>query len=611
MKRLRTVLFSPADPPVEATPIERAPVATRPRERRPPHRGRPSARGGLPILALLGWLATFLPGPTLAAQTHALPPSDALSVPTGTAAWIAFADPSATTAALDEWVSALDLAPATQLLFGLGRIALWRATGHRRPSDAVAAALPGATLVGVWVPDGGTAAAEAAPVPFALVHGADTVPEALSDREGLRAEGLGDGRILIAPDRGWARVFTALDGATAAVPLPSDRLLEAHADLRVLRRVLPALSRPSSTLDPAARFLIGPWVEILTAANSIDIECTIRGPAIDVRARIDAGLGSLPSRRFVTAPDGDRSIVPHGPPGAFVSMVLARDPAAFLAARDELLLQGQAAQVSGGLSIADSLAAGSFVDDLLRPLDGPWRLHLTPPLRADDTFLDPQAFDTPLHLPGLLVTAPIRTAAAVEEQDAEEDGARPVRRLRDQAYRTLGKFAFAASAERRRNGEPGFRARAERGDHGPARLVLHPDPWRGPAPAPASARITPSLVVTDTAIALASTDADLCAWLAAAPTRPDAAPPDPAAERDEALLHDAIRIDADGLLALGEANRRILEFNQIVDEGKTPNEAHRNISILLDVVDALATLTIDLIAHEDRASIEIQLEAKR
>ena len=455
---------------------------------------------------------------------------------------------------------------------GLARFALGRALGGGRLDAAVGRAFPGPFAIGLVEHSGRR-------VPFVLAWGHRRVPDTLRGSfPGFRAEPIGRDALLIAPAVVCRVLAEQVLSSSQGVDVPAPGRLAVLFDGSRLGRLAPR----GRLRNPFASLFTEPWL----AAASGRVTGSLQVESNALVARFEASLAG----RSVT-----RKLLVKGPAGSLEecgdavagSMVLGRRVVTWLSRVGELLKPGDAARLGGGLSIADALTGGSFIGDLLVHVDEPLRLHVLHPEPVDD------GSDTgPVTVPGIVLTAPLRPSVHV-------------RRLRDHAYRTARAFVVAASFERERRGQHPFRLQRRQLADGTPIVVAQPDEWFGPEPASLVVSQSPTLAILDDRVVLANTERAAQRFIASLSTTTE----EQSAGGQE--WTDGLRLRSEPLRELARANRQLLIYREIVQEGRSPEDAERRIEDLDHILGALDSLDVRLNIGRSVATLDLRLEAAR
>ena len=487
----------------------------------------------------------------------------------------AFDDGPALAARIEALAEGIDLPFRARFGLGLARAALVGATGGLDLEQLGGVIAPGRGFVGVFV-DGER------PVGFARFE----VPV---DHPGLAEflEQLGD-RVATRRDGGWLTVAADAAGAEAARAIPPPLADDAapavgriafDVDVAALRRL--RTGPPLGTgVDPLGRLFTTAWLSVAERATRAQGTLTFGADRIGLRATLDAVAAADP-RATATLPE-DPAALPPAPEGAFATLRLDRSLGRFLRERDALLSPGEAAQLGGGLAIADALCGGSFVDDVLGALREPLTLFVVARAERDEGDAD---LAPPLDLPSFVVVAPLRDPSAAEDVE---------RRF----AHTLGLFVAAASVERARNREHPFRMR-RRSEDGVHYHVLEPHEYFGPLPPPVDVTLSPTLAIAAGHAILATTLDG--ATRAVAALRGGGSTP---------VSGDRMVVEGAGLAAYLGRNQDLLEIDEILKKGVPPREAERSIDDLRGIVAAFDRLEAQVRPVEGATEVEVVLVAR-
>lgn len=507
-----------------------------------------------PALALACLLLSD-PGTTGQTPTDARP----AELPAGTVAWIAWHDGVRVFEALEALTTRPDLPARVRLALGLARAAAIGATGGVRLEEVAGTLSPGRGMLGVAIRPGTDR-----PLPFLITEQDDTdhhALEALLDRLPQTVAHVHDDRhLVVSGDRDFT---DALRRELAPTPSSED------IDGPLLQGAITAaaLHRTPAQHEPGGVLLLGPLQAALQDATNLDFTLDLGADGIRFAATLHGtplGRGALSA--LLPHADQPRRL-PPAPEGTLATLSLDRSLAHLIRARDDLLRAGEAAQLGGGLTIADALSGGSFVDGILAALDEPFTLFLVAHEPQENGALEPRLLD----LPGFVLVAPLR-----DPEDRSAPG------LMERAF---GNLMLADGARRRQQELPSFVTRKLRGPGDAEMLVGEPIDWRGPEPWPIETTISPTLSIAFGHVVLASTVEGTRRALQALC---DAAsgPEDPAGT----VVGDHAELDPAALATMLQRNADLLVFDEVMKKGIAPSKARRNFDDLSGVLRCLGPL---------------------
>ncbi len=501
-------------------------------------------------------------------------------LPAGTVAWIAWHDGARVVDALEALTTAPDLPARVRLALGLARAAAVGATGGMRLEELAHTLSPGRAMLGLTIPPGSDR-----PRPFLIAE------QDGGDREGLDklldrlpsdvARVHDDRYLVISDDMAFANQLRS-----DILPTPKDEA----GDGPLLRGAITAaaLQRTPPQREPGGVFFLGPLQAAFADAAGLDFTLDLGAEGIRLAATLHGtplGRGALSA----LLPHADQPrVVPPRPEGTLASLSLDRSLAHLLRARDDLLRAGEAAQLGGGLTIADALSGGSFVEGILAALDEPFTLFVVAHEPQDNGALEPRLFD----LPGFVLVAPLRDP---EDQRAPE-----------LMQRAFGNLMLADGARRRQQELPSFVTRKLRGPGDVEMLVGEPIDWRGPEPWPVETTISPTLSVAFGHVVLASTVEGTRRALQAlcdAASEPG--------HRADTVVGDHAELDPAALAAMLERNADLLVFDEVMKKGLAPAKARRNLDDLFGVLRGLGPLHIAVEPGPTTTRMVLELEVAR
>jgi len=381
--------------------------------------------------------------------------------------------------------------------------------------------------------------------------------------EGVYAETAGDLLLVAANREGCARLRAGVEkpGSRWVGAATGAAVLSGTVDLAAVRTRLGDRAVRVAALDGGGRFLLAPVAHALETGTALRF-AVHGGEVLTLQADVDAAVVGSKWEGLLAANGEPRAMLPLRPDGVAL-LTLDRSLRALLANAERFLGESDQLGVKSFLSIAEALdgASTSFLDDLLGGLREPFTVHVLPVAPGADG--EPES---PLQLPGLVLTAPIADAAV-----------EPILSRMAQVLATI------ANGERAQRGRRPFVLRALRSELGKGFVAEAPE-WRGPGLPPIEAALSPTLLCGHGHMVLATTTVAAEQVLGAA-----------AAGKTQQVAADLAIVRGPQLAAVLTRSRAALEL------GRT----------LIALAEALREATLRLTVHGGATHLELRLERRR